>query len=72
VDVTANGERHDAGVEGNARGVEAHVAAAADIDVDATRDGFEDQRVHLALARYERAGMLRERMREDVVGVEER
>src|SRR4030095_177199 len=72
VDVTANGERHDAGVEGNARGIEAHVAAPADIDADPTRHGFEDQRVHLALARHERAGMLRERMREDIAGVEER
>jgi len=32
----------------------------------------EDQRMHLALARHERAGVLRERMREDVAGVEER
>src|SRR5262245_54398502 len=49
VDVTADGERHDAGVEGDARGVEAHVATAADVDADATRHGFEDQRMHLAL-----------------------
>jgi hypothetical protein len=72
VDVTADGERHDAGVEGNARGVEAHVAAAADIDAYATRHGFEDQRMHLALARHERAGMLCKRMRENIAGVEER
>ena len=62
VDVTADGERHDAGVECDPRGVEAHVAAAPDVDAHATRHGLEDQRMHLALARHERAGMLRERM----------
>src|SRR5262249_26868974 len=72
VDVATDGERHDAGVEGDARGVEAHVAAAADVDADAARHGFEDQRMHLALARHERAGMLRERMRENVAGIQER
>ena len=45
MDVAANGERHHTRVEGNARGVEAHVAATADIDADAMRHGFEDQRM---------------------------
>ena len=41
---------------GNPRRVEAHVAAAPDVDAHATRHGLEDQRMHLALARHEHAG----------------
>src|SRR5215470_6836987 len=72
VDVRTDSERHDPRVEGDARGVEAHVAAAADVDAYAARHGFEDQRMHIALARYEGAGMLRERVRENVARIEER
>ena len=72
VHVGAERVGHDAGVERDARHPVAEMRAVADVGLEPARERFLDDRVHLALAVHEAAGMAREGMREDVAGLQER
>src|SRR6266568_2151634 len=72
VQVGAERERYDAGLENDPRLLDAEMDAPADVDPDAAHDGLGDDRMDFARGGDERAGMPRERMGQDVALVEQR
>src|SRR5206468_7840397 len=65
VQIGAERERHDAGLENDPRLLDAEMDAPADVDPDAAHDGLGDDRMDFARGGDERAGMPRERMGQD-------
>ena len=72
VHVSAQRMGHDAGVERLAREAIGEMAAVTDVDLEAPIERGLDNAVHLALAIDEAAGVARERMSENVAGLQQR
>src|SRR5262249_24437387 len=64
-------EGHDAGIECYACRAKTQMPAAADVDARPELHRLEDERVNLAVRRDEGAGVLGERMRDDVARIEQ-